>query len=201
MFKDRDKIFVDCSNSYLFSRDAFSNASKLFDIEVIIVVREPVQRAISHFKMLMRLGLVSDPFEELVKATNSPQTWGQTTDWYTCSRYEIFVPEFERRQNFTIIDFDNITNGNFELTIFNKKYILNLSEQKNPDFTLRFIKINEFCVKYFYPLRKFKILANFYKRIVINKSTKNYEWESELKAALYIKLRHSVTFYHNLFNK
>ena len=25
LFKDRDKIFVDCSNSYLFSRDAFSN--------------------------------------------------------------------------------------------------------------------------------------------------------------------------------
>ena len=198
LFKNKNKILVDCSNSYLFSKNAFLNASKIFNIEVIIIVRHPVQRAISHFKMLMRLGIVSDPFNELNVAIDASQTWGQTTDWYTCSFYEKYIPDVQNNYKCTIIDFDKIINDEFDLTIFNKKYTLNLSEQKNSDFTIRFKSINKFCFKYFYKLRKLKILKQFYKKIIISEKQKKYDWEHLFEKKLEEKLKISINYYNHL---
>lgn len=63
-----EKAIGEVSNSYLFSTTAAKNIhDKIPDAKIIIVLRNPIDRAFSHFIMDLRLGYAQPPFIDALK--------------------------------------------------------------------------------------------------------------------------------------
>jgi hypothetical protein len=64
-------IFGEASVSYLFYKNVASDIKKYnVNAKIIIMLRNPIDRAFSHYLMDYRLGLVSDSFEEIIYKTS-----------------------------------------------------------------------------------------------------------------------------------
>lgn len=69
--KGKNVIFGEASVSYLFYKNVASDIKKYnVNAKIIIMLRNPIDRAFSHYLMDYRLGLVSDSFEEIIYKTS-----------------------------------------------------------------------------------------------------------------------------------
>ncbi len=80
---------LEASTSYFFSSDA---PSSLFaaspNAHVILMLRHPVERAFSHFRMARRYGMIQGDFlAALAEDAAFPSIWGQTENFVHLSRY------------------------------------------------------------------------------------------------------------------
>ncbi len=100
-----EKAVGDFSTAYLCSVDAaekiraFNPAAK-----IIVVLREPIERALSHYKMDQAIGLVSASFSELVRAElDALHDTTKSAPWYIrlglyASQVERFLSRFPKDQ-------------------------------------------------------------------------------------------------------
>lgn len=83
----RDKLLGDASTSYLYNaHEAIANIRKLYgedkaaDVAIIITIRNPIQRAFSHYNYLVRNGFEQLPFEVVIQqevsAKRKKLRWG-----------------------------------------------------------------------------------------------------------------------------
>ena len=76
-----EKIAGECSTSYLFSTDAAKNIFSFNkDAKIIIVLRDPVERAFSHYLMALRFGFTHLPFREALDKdiSKTDKGWGKS---------------------------------------------------------------------------------------------------------------------------
>lgn len=111
-FSSDRKYFCDCSPSYLHSADT---AGKIFEYnakaKIIIVLRNPVDRAISHYLMDRRYGLVE---HDLLQILQNPNTFSMYYDQYVANGfyardvkpYQTLFPA----ENILILRYDELIN-------------------------------------------------------------------------------------------
>ncbi len=69
-----EKITGESSVSYLYYKEVPGKIHKLIpEAKIIIMLRDPVQRAVSHYMMDRRLGYVNIPFEDIVFKNNNSE--------------------------------------------------------------------------------------------------------------------------------
>ncbi len=83
------KYYLDSSVSYLYFSDVASAIKKFNkDSKIIICLRNPTERAISHFKMDSAIGRTKLKFEEqFFLDMRSDRTWGKKSFYYECGLY------------------------------------------------------------------------------------------------------------------
>ncbi|MGB3073859.1 MAG: sulfotransferase [Chitinophagales bacterium] len=102
-----EKAVGEITNSYLYSHEAAKNIFKKFpDAKVIMMLRNPVDRAFSHYLMDLRIGYETDDFMTALKKdmARDPKGWGISNLYVEIGMYaeqvkrfiEIF-PERQRR--------------------------------------------------------------------------------------------------------
>ena len=94
LFNDRDasQFAIDCSPSYMFSEYAASRVyEKRPDAKILIILRDPVERAISHYLMDHRTGYISASMIECLKAPEEYQAFYQ--EYVDMGRY---IPQVQR---------------------------------------------------------------------------------------------------------
>ena len=70
--ESKNVIFGEASVSYLFYKSVAGDIKKYnANAKIIIILRNPIDRAFSHYLMDYRLGLVSDTFDEIVNKTSN----------------------------------------------------------------------------------------------------------------------------------
>lgn len=85
-----EKFLLDCSPSYLYSRDAADEISDLGrEVKVVIMLRDPVARSVSHYAMDLSKGFVNVPLNEILNNPNAyPKHYYQYVE---LSKYESHV--------------------------------------------------------------------------------------------------------------
>jgi hypothetical protein len=84
-----DQIRIEASTSYFWSPSAARDLPAANpECVAILVLRNPVDRAFSHFRMARKYGLVSGSFlDELARDAARPVAWGQSENFVALSRY------------------------------------------------------------------------------------------------------------------
>lgn len=89
-FAEPDKIVGEASPAYLFSKVA-AEAIYQFnpDAKIIIILRNPAERAYSHYLMDRKLAFTDKPFEEALSDDNNflPRSWGATSLYLDLGEY------------------------------------------------------------------------------------------------------------------
>jgi len=83
-------VVGECSTSYMYSEVAARGIAAICpQAKVIAVLREPAERAFSHYMMDRRIGITSKPFrEELLREANDPNAdWGNSRLYLALGRY------------------------------------------------------------------------------------------------------------------
>jgi hypothetical protein len=80
---------AECSTSYFWSTNAAEEVKRASPKgKISIILRNPVDRAWSHYRMARKYGLVSGSFlEELEKDSSAKSLWGQSHNFYHLSLY------------------------------------------------------------------------------------------------------------------
>ena len=111
---DGKRAIGECSTSYLYSATAPRNIRlALPHARIIMILRNPVDRAISQYHMECRIGVARDPFGFLLeKDLAAPRTvWGQSGLYVELGRYvgqvERYLAHFPRKQ-VKIIVYDDL---------------------------------------------------------------------------------------------
>jgi hypothetical protein len=120
LFKNaRDqKIIGEASTSYLYSQEAAFNIQRSFhDARIIIVLRDPVERAFSHFQMDCAIGRVKGTFrDEIEKDMNaSVKGWGISRLYIELGMYYEQLQRFLNcfpKQQILILLFDDLKRRN-----------------------------------------------------------------------------------------
>ena len=172
----KDLLRGEASVSYLFYDDVAKKIKKYNEkAKIIIILRNPVDRAFSHYLMDYRLGLVSENFEDIInKRINHKnallyyQQYVSVGEYYhQVERYiKVFGPE-----KLLIINYDDFKNnlaGTFEkICLF-----LNVSHTFKVDFTKSynsFKRPRSKIVRWVYSFTKLrKILSQIIPKIAIN---------------------------------
>jgi hypothetical protein len=83
------QIRMEASTSYFWSPSAARTLPKANpEVKAIVVLRNPVDRAFSHYRMARKYGLVSGSFlEELARDAARPVAWGQSENFAALSLY------------------------------------------------------------------------------------------------------------------
>ncbi len=83
------QLRVEASTSYFWSPSAAQSLPQANPVaKVILVLRNPVDRAFSHYRMALKYGLVSQSFlEELAADAEGPAAWGRRENFVALSRY------------------------------------------------------------------------------------------------------------------
>lgn len=123
----------DASVSYFDSTSAPNNIKKYDNkAKIIVVLRDPVERAISHYEMDKRLGYTSKDFIEIIDSPNSEeyrQTVGLSLYFKKVNRYiELFGKE-----NVHIIPFDSLKNS-YSQTLQEMCNFLEINWQEDPNY-------------------------------------------------------------------
>ncbi|MDX5448377.1 MAG: sulfotransferase [Bacteroidota bacterium] len=83
-------IRVDASTSYLWSKEAAQNIRKFSpDAKIIVILRDPAERAYSHYLMALKYGYVKGDFEENLHRDleASPGKWGRDELFFDLGAY------------------------------------------------------------------------------------------------------------------
>jgi len=145
LFKNvkNERMIGEASTSYLYSKVAAKEIFKFNpNMKIIIILRDPVERACSHYLMDLRMGYTSDSFFDAIKKDyyNKNKGWGISNLYIELGEYYQQVKRYIEvfpKENIKILSFnslrDNPKNLFIQLFKFLKiKYIeTNFNEKKN----------------------------------------------------------------------
>ena len=108
------QVLGECSTGYFFSQRAPDEIAAFSpDAKIIIVLRDPVQRAFSHYLMALRYGYVSGTFADEWERDRrrQPKGWGISENFYELGLYaealERFLAVFPKK-NILVLSLDDL---------------------------------------------------------------------------------------------
>lgn len=187
-----EKAIGECSNSYLYSKVAAKEIKKLIpNAKIIMILRNPVERAYSHYLMNLKEGRTSEKDfikEVLADFNKSYKGWGISHLYIELGLYYEQVKRYLElfpRQNIKIIlyeDFKNypekILKEIFEFLNVDKNYLPNLGQKYNVSAIPKYPKFNQIVKKVYIQLKSLipkKISNNLkkkYKNVFFEKKKK-----------------------------
>ncbi|MBN2682085.1 MAG: sulfotransferase [Bacteroidales bacterium] len=160
LFEDakEEKIIGECSTSYLFSNEAAGN---IFEYnpkaKILITIRNPIERAYSHYLMALRYGYTSLNFNEAInKDINAiKKGWGISELFIELGQYSQQISRYYEvfgKENVLVLLFEELKNNlegslgkTFEFLNV-KGYTVKNSEVQNSAKVPRFRTLNKFFV-------------------------------------------------------
>ena len=154
-----EKIYGEASVSYLFYDDVpFRIKSYNSDAKIIIMLRNPIDRAFSHYLMDYKLGLINDSFEEVInkKSTNKNshlfyQQYIELSEY--SNQIKRYFDVFDIN-NILLIDYDDfnnnvekIVNHTYQFLSVDNSFIANVNKKHNT-FTMPKNKIIRFIYSF-----------------------------------------------------
>jgi hypothetical protein len=137
-FYNKEKYLADCSTLYLHSEEAAKKIKEYNpDAKIIILLRDPIRRAFSHYKMDYAKGRTNKTFEEAWQLSYKQKAdcWG----YYKMSLYTEPIKNYQQlfgNENVKILSFENI--------ISNKNELIKLEDLLKIDFkNMALLKENE----------------------------------------------------------
>jgi len=151
-----EKAVGEVTNSYLYSREAAKNIKEKFpNAKIIMMLRNPVDRAFSHYLMDLRIGYETEDFMTALKKdmARDPKGWGISNLYSEIGQYAEQVQRFMQvfpKEHLRIYLFDDFVK-NPEATMKDIFRFLGVSEETSIDFTKKynpsFIPKNKFIGK------------------------------------------------------
>ncbi len=187
--KAGDRIAGEASTGYLYSKIAANEMKKLIpDAKIIIVLRDPVERAYSHFLMKLREGEISNMnfLEEVLEDYNAPQKgWGISHLYVELGLYYEQVKRFYNifpESNIKVVLFDEFKKNEnavckdiFKFLGVNENEYIDFSLKSNtakfpkyPILNLIAVKTGKF-IKKFIPEKARKKMRENYNNFFMNK--------------------------------
>jgi len=178
---NNEKAIGECSNSYLYSKVAAKEIRKLIpNVKIIMILRNPIERAYSHYLMNLRDGRTSEKDfikEVLADFNKSYKGWGISHLYIELGLYYEQVKRYLEsfpRQNVKIILYENFKNYPeeilkeiFEFLNVDKNYLPNLGQKYNVSAIPKYPKFNQIVKKVYIRLKSFipeKISNNLKKK-------------------------------------
>ena len=126
-------VYGECSVSYLFYDNVAEDIKKYNpNAKIIIMLRNPIERAFSHYLMDYRLGLISDSFENIIaKKSKHKNTHLFYQQYIEVSKYAKQIQrylDFFEKENILFIDYDDFKKNGSEI-VFQVYDFLNISTE------------------------------------------------------------------------
>ncbi|MFI5134805.1 MAG: sulfotransferase family protein [Chitinophagales bacterium] len=134
-----EKAIGEVTNSYLYSKDAAKNIREKFpQAKIIMMLRNPAERAFSHYLMDLRIGYETDDFMTALKKdmARDPKGWGISNMYVEIGQYYGQVKRFMEifpKEQLRIYLFDDFVK-NPEATMKDIFRFLGVSEKTQIDF-------------------------------------------------------------------
>jgi len=163
-YKDsKDEIVIaDISPSYLYNEKS-ADKIKLFnpDAKIIAILREPIDRAISHYLMDLRIGYINKPLSHYLKDKTSTYYKEYIGNSLYYDKVKYYKESFG--DNFLVLSFNDLKNNPKEIMyeVFNFLDI----DKIELDFSKKYNTYAQPSTSLIYYLRKFKIY-NFSKSLI-----------------------------------
>lgn len=179
-FNEAKKYYVDSSTSYLFDENA---ASKIYDYnpdaKIIIIVREPMSRAFSHYLNDFREGHINNSFEYYVNSELSSSKkidkWGDDFGYLQLGDYKNQVLRYKKRFNKNLLilqqeDLKNITLSDSKLSNFLSLDFSKIENNTKNQFSMPKSRIHQIILSsgYFRLFARYLIPAKYRKNIHTN---------------------------------
>ncbi|MAM05720.1 MAG: hypothetical protein CMD06_07185 [Flavobacteriales bacterium] len=157
LFKNNNLIKGEASVSYLYYKDV-AKSIKAYNpsARIIIMLRDPIERAFSHYLMDFRLGLINDTFENIIfqksNLSNSKTYFQQYVKLgeYT-NQIKRYFNEFPSEQ-ILVVDYDDFKNKTSDVVKKVYKFLkidINFSPELNNKHNARFI-VNNRLLKFLF---------------------------------------------------
>ncbi|MEA3495995.1 MAG: sulfotransferase [Bacteroidota bacterium] len=161
LFKNvkRETAIGECSTSYLFSKNAATNIFTYNpNAKIIAILRNPIDRAYSHYLMALRFGYTKLPFREAVEKdlNSTKKAWGISELFVELGQYHLqlkrYFDVFPKR-NIQILFFEDLKTDEEKTikSIFDFLELKNLNIDTSESFNARkvpkFKFLNEFLTK------------------------------------------------------
>ena len=148
---DKQKIVADFSSSYLYNIES-ANRIKEFDhnAKVIAILRDPVDRALSHYLMDLRIGYVNKPFKEYIQDVNSMHYKEYIANGFYYEKIKYYKDVFA--DNFLVLSFDDLKQS--PQKVLDKVFSFLEIEQIEVDFAKKYNTYAQPNSSLFYYLRK-----------------------------------------------
>jgi len=164
-----EKAIGECSNSHLYSRVAAKEIRKFIpDAKIIMILRNPIERAYSHYLMNLGDGLTSERDfvkEVLADFNKSYKGWGISHLYIELGLYYEQVKRYLElfpRQNVKIILYEDFKNYPekmlkeiFEFLNVDKNYLPSLGQRYNVSAVPKYPKFNQIVKKVYIRLKNF----------------------------------------------
>ena len=134
LFEQKESVvYGECSVSYLFYDNVAEDIKKYNpNAKIIIMLRNPIERAFSHYLMDYRLGLISDSFENIIaKKSKHKNTHLFYQQYIEVSKYAKQIQrylDFFEKENILFIDYDDFKKNGSEI-VFQVYDFLNISTE------------------------------------------------------------------------
>ena len=191
------KLRGEASVSYFFYDDVPNKIKKYNpDSKIIVMLRNPIDRAFSHYLMDYRLGLVSESFEDIVKKKSSHK--------YANLFYQQYIKLGEYtsqlKRYFNVFNSENILLIDYEdfkkdvVGVVNKTYLfLGVNDDFQPNLNKKYNTYSmpkNRIIRYFY---SFVLLRNLLTSIFTKemiKNTRNFLFKSDKQPIMEVETRH-----------
>lgn len=152
------KAIGECSTSYLFSKEAATNIYNFnSNSKILIIIRHPVERAISHYLMALRSGYTDLSFRQALEKDMSEKKsgWGISNLFIETGMYSNQIKRYYKvfpKKQVKILLFDNFQSDSSgtlkEVFAFLDIEPLDVSQISvpNPAFTPKYIKLHKLFV-------------------------------------------------------
>jgi hypothetical protein len=152
------KAIGECSTSYLFSKEAAANIYNFnSNSKILIIIRHPVERAISHYLMALRSGYTDLSFRQALEKDMNEKNrgWGISNVFVETGMYSDQIYRYYKvfpESQVKILLFDNFKN-NLKGTLNEVFAFLDLDPLSvyetsipNPAFTPKYVKLHKFFI-------------------------------------------------------
>jgi hypothetical protein len=141
--ESKDIVFGEASVSYLFYENVAEDIKKYNpNAKIIIMLRNPIDRAFSHYLMDYRLGLVSDSFEDIINKKSKHkdahlfyQQYIEVSEY--SNQIERYLKEFDAK-NILFIDYEDfkidtreVVRKAYDFLDINSEYIAEINKKHN----------------------------------------------------------------------
>jgi len=185
------------SVSYFFYDDVPNKIKKYNpDSKIIIMLRNPIERAFSHFLMDYSLGLVSESFEDIVKKKSNHKYASLFYQQYIqlgeyTNQLKRYLNVFNR-ENILLIDYDDFKKDVAE--VVNKTYLfLGVNDDFQPNLNKKhntYSMPKNRIIRYIYSFVSFRnMLKSIFSQEMI-KSTRNFLFKRDNKPIMKVETRH-----------
>ncbi len=192
----KDTLRGEASVSYLFYNDVPDRIKQYNPFaKIIIILRNPVERAFSHYLMDHRLGFVSDSFERIInkesKAKNAHLFYQQ---YIEIGKYYLQLDRYLNifnKENVLVIDYEEFT-SDIHNTMISLYDFLNVNNPTTSNFNQRYntslIAKNKFIQKV-YSFRLFRVIG----KLLFPKSLiRKILFKNEIKKTMSISVREKL---------